>query len=246
MKKFRQGAEAVLSIDELNGRKVVVKERAAKAYRHPQIDRRLRGERLRAEARLFQEARRAGIRVPVIYDIDERKNKIVMEFIDGRQAKEFINDPAVPEEAKASLAHEIGRLAGRLHSRGIVHGDLTTSNILVPKGCFESAQDETGECISDGSHGPGQTAGNSAKRDAGAVGGAISSLCLIDLSMGAKGADEEKMGVDLHLLKEAFQSAHSERFGLFEEVKKGYLHEFPGGDVAIAKVADIEKRGRYT
>ncbi|CAG7709993.1 unnamed protein product, partial [Allacma fusca] len=35
------------------------------------------------------------------------------------------------------LALEIGKILGKLHEAGIIHGDLTTSNILVERDQFE-------------------------------------------------------------------------------------------------------------
>lgn len=48
-----------------------------------------------------------------------------MEYIDGTALKNII-DPAFSEQA--------GELVGKLHSCGIVHGDLTTSNIMFRDG----------------------------------------------------------------------------------------------------------------
>ena len=71
-------------------------------------------------------------------------------------------------------------------------------------------------------------------------------LYFIDLSLGEKSEELEVMGVDLHLLREAFLSAHSKVFDLFEEVLSGYLTSHPGGSDVIEKMKDIESRGRYT
>ncbi len=71
-------------------------------------------------------------------------------------------------------------------------------------------------------------------------------LYFIDLSLGEKSEELEVLGVDLHLLREAFLSAHSKVFDLFEEVLKGYLASYPEGSDVIQKMKDIESRGRYT
>lgn len=74
------------------------------------------------------EARRAGVSVPILYDIDVPSATIVMEFIDGPTVKEVLARGGV---AARETAREIGRIVGRLHRAGIVHGDLTTSNMIV-------------------------------------------------------------------------------------------------------------------
>ncbi|HII02727.1 TPA: bifunctional N(6)-L-threonylcarbamoyladenine synthase/serine/threonine protein kinase [Methanosarcinaceae archaeon] len=115
------GAEAVVYLEEgPGGEKVLVKERVPKAYRLKEIDERIRKERNRTEARLMSEARRAGVPTPIIYDVETFKLK--MQYIGGAPVKYLIT----PE-----ISIKVGELVGKLHSAGIVHGDLTTSNLLL-------------------------------------------------------------------------------------------------------------------
>lgn len=69
---------------------------------------------------------------------------------------------------------------------------------------------------------------------------------LIDFSLGSRNARLEEMGVDLHLLKEAFQSAHSEKMELFQIIIDEYALSFQKGKEVIKKMKEIESRGRYT
>ncbi|AKB24388.1 YgjD/Kae1/Qri7 family, required for N6-threonylcarbamoyl adenosine t(6)A37 modification in tRNA [Methanosarcina sp. MTP4] len=115
------GAEAVVYLEEgPGGEKVLVKERVPKAYRLKEIDERIRKERNRTEARMMSEARRAGVPTPIIYDVEAFKLK--MQYIGGAPVKYLIS----PE-----VSIKVGELVGKLHSAGIVHGDLTTSNLLL-------------------------------------------------------------------------------------------------------------------
>lgn len=115
------GAEAVVYLEDgPEGKKVLIKERVPKAYRHKEIDERIRTERNRTEARLMSEARRSGVSTPIIYDVEDFKLK--MQYIDGVPIKYLIT----PE-----ISEKVGELVGKLHSAGIVHGDLTTSNLLL-------------------------------------------------------------------------------------------------------------------
>ncbi|MCK8518744.1 bifunctional N(6)-L-threonylcarbamoyladenine synthase/serine/threonine protein kinase [Methanoculleus sp. 7T] len=114
-----RGAEAVVEIHE----DAVVKRRTSKRYRNPALDRRLITERTRAEARLIATARRAGVPTPVIRDITA--DTIVMERVAGEVLK------YVPTPENIRLA---GEAVGSLHGTGIVHGDLTTSNMIVRDG----------------------------------------------------------------------------------------------------------------
>jgi TP53 regulating kinase-like protein len=201
---FRRGAEAVLHLVDWRGRRAVSKHRVPKGYRLAELDERIRRLRLRAEVRLMSAARKAGVAVPVVYDVDVARNLIVMQLVEGPQAKEAI-DTLEPSERRR-LCREVGRCAGKLHAADIVHGDLTTSNIIVA--------------------GDGR-------------------LHLIDFSMGESTAEVEKKGVDLHLLREAFASAHSSHMDDFAEVLEGYRETFPEAREIEKVVREIERRGRY-
>jgi Kae1-associated kinase Bud32 len=201
MSIMAQGAEAIIRRGRWHGREVVIKERISKAYRPEGLDRRLRYSRLKAEAQLISQARRAGVRTPVIFDIDLENNSITMEFIDGPTAKKVL----VESPDRDKLASIIGQRIGKLHRADIIHGDLTTSNIL-----FQG--DEP---------------------------------CFIDFGLGEKSQEPEKKGVDIHLLKEALTSAHSEFSDLFDIMASAYVSEYPDGKGILGIVEDIEKRGRY-
>ena len=127
-----RGAEATVYRTVYLGRDAVVKTRIPKGYRHPELDLKLRSSRTKHEAKVMIEARRAGVRTPVIYDIDVKKCDITMEYIIGRKIKDVLD--AEPSKAK-ELCKEIGKTVAKLHNVGISHGDLTTSNmILMPDG----------------------------------------------------------------------------------------------------------------
>lgn len=125
MKIIKRGAEAVLYLE--NGQ--LVKERLKKSYRLPEIDVKLRKLRTRKEGKLLSEARRVGVETPKIFSIDEQRFKINMEFIDGKRLKEFFND--TNDVKRKKVAEDVGKLVGLLHKNGIVHGDLTTSNMIL-------------------------------------------------------------------------------------------------------------------
>jgi len=128
---LKRGAEAELRRTEFLGRPAVEKYRTPKRYRLEALDDELRRSRIRTEARLMAEARAAGVSVPILYDIDPIENKIVMEFIEGPTAKEALDRGGA---SARRIARAIGRVAGRLHRAGIVHGDLTPSNMIVRGG----------------------------------------------------------------------------------------------------------------
>ncbi len=112
----RRGAEAIVTFR--NGS--VEKRRVPKRYRVPALDKRLITERTRAEARLIHAARRGGVPTPIMSDITE--DTILMEQVQGTLLTDNLSEEAL---------REAGCMVGRLHAEGIVHGDLTTSNLIL-------------------------------------------------------------------------------------------------------------------
>jgi TP53 regulating kinase-like protein len=74
-------------------------------------------------------ARTAGVPTPTVFLVDVSSATIIMEFVRGKLVKELFSQ--VSESKRRSMCLDIGRLIGRLHLNGIVHGDLTTSNMIV-------------------------------------------------------------------------------------------------------------------
>jgi Kae1-associated kinase Bud32 len=116
------------------GLPALLKEREAKSYRAKGLDERLRRERTRTEARLLVDARKLGVRTPIVYDIDLAKHRLVLEQLSGPTLKEMLENPSLPPETLAEAVRKFGAGLGRLHAGGISHGDLTSSNVLFPDG----------------------------------------------------------------------------------------------------------------
>lgn len=130
---IKKGAEASLYKAYWHGRKVVLKKRLPKKYRPSKMDEQIRIYRTIHEPQLMYEAKKAGVPTPTIFLVNVKNATIIMEFIEGKQIKQLL--PAVNKNERRRLCLEIGELVGRLHNYGIIHGDLTTSNmILSPEG----------------------------------------------------------------------------------------------------------------
>lgn len=132
MEIIYRGAESIIYLDKYEGKKALVKERIKKGYRINEIDQKLRKERTRKEVNLLRRAREVGVFTPQVLHVDEKDHKIIMEFIDGIRIKEFLN--SANEDEIKKVCFEIGKLIGKLHSNKIVHGDLTTSNMILKEG----------------------------------------------------------------------------------------------------------------
>ena len=126
-----RGAESKLFIQRWLDFPVVAKKRMPKEYRVAELDFYFRKQRTVHEARLISRAKKAGVLTPIIYEIDVTNTTLVMELIDGVILKKVL--PNLSQKTQKQICFEIGYRVGLLHKEGIVHGDLTTSNIILNK-----------------------------------------------------------------------------------------------------------------
>ena len=122
MKPIAQGAEAVLYKDG----SVLIKERVSKNYRIKEIDSRLRNSRTKKEAKLLEKLDNI-IQVPKIYKFGDEK--IYMEFIQGKLLKNEFD--ILDSKKRNEICNLIGRQIAKLHDADVIHGDLTTSNMIL-------------------------------------------------------------------------------------------------------------------
>ncbi len=124
MNPSQTGAEAQIFIE----RNRVVKFRPRKSYRIEAIDKALRGFRTRREAKILSMLYEKKFPVPKVLDVSDKTMNISMELIKGLKVRD-----ALDKNNCKKLGEEIGRKVGLLHSYGIIHGDLTTSNMILQK-----------------------------------------------------------------------------------------------------------------
>jgi Kae1-associated kinase Bud32 len=123
------GAEAIL-IQE-NGK--LIKRRTKKSYRLSILDEKLRKQRTKREAKLLEKAAKI-IPVPKLLKGGCQQgtdrcltNEIDMEFIEGKKLSEHLDNLKNSEE----VCKMIGQNIAKLHDADIIHGDLTTSNMIL-------------------------------------------------------------------------------------------------------------------
>jgi TP53 regulating kinase-like protein len=130
MKIIARGAEAVLRKDRRQGEAILLKDRIRKGYRVKELDQKIRSQRTKTEERLLARARRAGVQTPRVWEASG--SEIEMEWLEGPTVKESLN--SMPKKERLIVYEEIGRSAASLHRTGIMHGDLTTSNMIIRDG----------------------------------------------------------------------------------------------------------------
>ncbi|TNJ26514.1 TP53 regulating kinase [Giardia muris] len=126
-----QGAEALVSRGRYRGKDAVLKRRLVKGYRHPLIDHEVREKRTRMEVQAIRRAKEGGVLCPKVLDVDVENSSIYLEYIEGKA----ISDCLRREDDTSQLAREVGEAIAKLHGAGVIHNDLTTTNILkTPEG----------------------------------------------------------------------------------------------------------------
>ena len=120
------GAEAVIYLEELMGRKLIRKVRPRKGYRIRELDEKLRINRTKKEAKLIHTARMGGVNAPAIIDVHE--DQLIMEFIEGKRLDILLKEN---EGSEGRVMRELGEQVAKMHNSGVVHNDLTVVNIIV-------------------------------------------------------------------------------------------------------------------
>ena len=127
----------------------------------------------------------------------------------------------------AALMTKIGLAVGNMHEIGVVHGDLTTSNMML-RPLAEVPLTANGDS-SDARMGRPSLEGG---------------IVLIDFGLAAQSSHDEDKAVDLYVLERAFGSTHPTVEGLFTDVLKAYGESYKGAKVVLKRLEDVRMRGR--
>jgi Kae1-associated kinase Bud32 len=109
---------------EYEKNKIVLKYRYNKKYRNEIIDKEFRKYRTRIESKILKKLESL-INIPKLIYSDEDNGIIIMEYIEGYKLSEYLEK--IDYE---NILYEIGKYIGTMHKNKIVHGDLTTGNII--------------------------------------------------------------------------------------------------------------------
>jgi TP53 regulating kinase-like protein len=125
---LKKGAEASLFLTDWHDRKAIIKVRIPKKYRPPELDSQIRSYRTIHEPQLMHEAKAAGVATPLIYMVNVPESTIIMQYIEGQQVKGLLN--SIDKQDRHAVCVQIGTSIAHLHRYGLIHGDLTTSNMI--------------------------------------------------------------------------------------------------------------------
>lgn len=217
-----QGSEAKVYEGKFLHKNSILKERFVKKYRHPELDKTLTTERIKAEVRALNRCLDIGIKCPAVYFADLQSRCIVIQKIPNATTVKDILQTQFKEHGAASinslrpLALKIGAGIAQMHKNELVHGDLTTSNLLL-KG------DEISRIFS----------------------GSEFDVYFIDFGLSKRDVITEDKAVDLYVLERAIQSSHPDSEQFYNFILESYFNTV--GDQASAvseKLDDVRQRGR--
>jgi N6-L-threonylcarbamoyladenine synthase/protein kinase Bud32 len=204
---IEKGAEANIYPDKWMNEIAIKKKRIPKTYRIPKIDEKIRKKRTKNESKLLSYVKRLGVRSPILYNIDIEDKSIIMEKINGTLVKDIIKNNNVGNEDLIAIFKEIGEKIALIHEGNIIHGDLTSSNIILNEN---------------------------------------SELVFIDFGLGKFSELAEDKGADLLVLKKSLQTINYKiSTNLFNNLIESYSNSYNKAAEIIAKIDEIQKRGRY-
>jgi tRNA A-37 threonylcarbamoyl transferase component Bud32 len=229
LKLIQQGAEAKIFLDKEKG--IIIKDRISKSYRIPELDNKIIKQRTKAETKLLIKANQV-INTP-LPEKSKEHNKIIMPYIDGEKLSTSLND--FPLEKQKQIMKKIGESVAKLHKADIIHGDLTTSNmILVSDNSKDGLDGNSNNNISNDKQTNKKVADNNFR------------VFFIDFGLGYISKKIEDKAVDIHLLKQALEAKHFANWKeLFQEFQKAYSKDYRESKQIFERMIAIEKRGRY-
>ena len=225
----------------------VIKRRLKKGYRIPELDEKLRKLRTRNEAKLLEKALLL-VSCPKVIKSDEKTKEIDMEFINGKKLSENLDEL----KNKCLIIEKAGEETAKLHDNNIIHGDLTTSNMIL----VENSEDNkvkniklnksinqlinNSKLIKINNKTQNNNVININKDNSESF-----KVYIIDFGLGFISPKIEDKAVDLHLIKQALEAKHFQNWKeLFSNFLKGYKKSKEACKV-LAQLEKVEARGRY-
>ncbi|XP_063387791.1 EKC/KEOPS complex subunit TP53RK-like [Cydia fagiglandana] len=224
LKILMQGAEAKLYIRNYIGKPTLIKERFEK-YRQPELDVAITKERIKNEARAIVRCKAADVKTPALYLVDFERRRIYMQhFKHSITVKDFIinvftkrNGSGDRPNSLDKIATLIGQTVRKLHENNIIHGDLTTSNMLLVNNLNDSNWSDVDNL----------------------------ELVMIDFGLSSFDTSAEDKGVDLYVLERALISTHNDYPEIFSKILEAYkIYSKNNVKEIIGKFGEVRARGR--
>lgn len=223
--------------------KFIIKDRISKSYRLPKLDDSIRRHRTKSETKLLQKA--SEIICAPIPTTHKEIFQIHMPFIDGKRLSEHLDKFSLTKQKQ--ICKQIGKSIAKLHDANIIHGDLTTSNMILVENLPARSRSQIDKTNNKKNLSIKNSLGKkSAEADFEAINRASAPIIyFIDFGLGYISTKPEDKAVDLHLLRQALEAKHFKHWEeLFEKVLKNYKKS-KDSKIILERLKAVEKRGRY-
>lgn len=160
--------------------------------------------------------------MPAVLGLDWEGGWLALEWIHGRTVRRALDaykaagaGATTNRDEVEGLMRRVGKAVAGLHESGTVHGDLTTSNLML-----RSTEGGGVETSLEGQ------------------------VVLIDFGLAQTSTAEEDKAVDLYVLERAFASTHPEAEEAFKFVLQAYGEGYKGAKIVLKRLEDVRMRGR--
>lgn len=205
-----------------NGKTCLAKERFVKTYRIAELDMKLRKSQINAESKALEKLKKTNCDTPSLLYVDKERCVIYMDEIPGMTVRDYIaslGDLSHPENKAAieNIAFKMGISISNVHHSRIIHGDLTTSNMIVPPRPADLAADA--KYLPEKVH-------------------------LIDFGLSFTSDLVEDRSVDFYVMERAIQTTHDHSDHLIHMIYNTYKNENRLGNKVQTRLNDVRNRGR--
>lgn len=228
-----QGAESRIYFGTHLGNRCVIKHRFAKKYRHETLDKKLTKERTKRERRMIEKIKSKSkilsAHMPKVVWSDD--STILMTEIENSET--LFSFLKVNIDEASSIAPLIGQCLAELHNLGIIHGDLTTSNLVLIQQAKENPETPAKKVKSSGDLYDNLT------------------VIPIDFGLATGSVHPEERAVDLYVLERALLSTHFSDNTFFNLILDSYTKNIDestceplGKNKIVERLHEVRARGR--
>jgi len=223
-----QGAEAKIYLSDFHGKKCIIKERFSKSYRVKELDEKLTKQRILNEVRNITKLHKIGVNTPYILFVNLFEKKIYMEYINHSVLLKNIINKIYSDQDSIQKYHKlinniINATAinlAQIHNNNIIHGDLTSSNIMLTYNNSNSIENDI------------------------LFSQEFNSFYFIDFGLSYVSQENEDKAVDLYVLRRAIISSNPKSEEIFNQILEKYKIYVNNGNTIINVLSKVESRGR--
>ena len=222
-----QGAEAKVYLSSFHGKQCIVKERFSKSYRVKELDDKLTKQRILNEVRNLTKLNRIGVNTPYVIFVDLTGKRIYLQYIEHSTMMKNVLRSVYSTENSQQYENLINKMIenlaynlAQIHNNNVIHGDLTTSNLMLVLSESDNVEYDI------------------LKKQS------FTSIYFIDFGLSYVSSQNEDKAVDLYVLKRAIISSNPKSEEIFDKMLAKYKKYANNGEQIVNLLIKVEQRGR--